>query len=46
MEKVIWRAGHEGLGIERVVRMAEVDLSVLYQQVRVDAIALRRFPRW
>lgn len=43
---VHWRAGHESLGVERVVRMAGVDLSMLCQDLRVDAIALVRFSRW
>lgn len=38
MEKVLWIAGHKGLGVERVVRMADVDLSILYQEVRVNKI--------
>lgn len=29
------RAGHEGLGVERVVRMADVDLSMLYREMRL-----------
>ena len=43
-EKFLWRVGHEGLGVERVVRMADVDLSIVYQKVRVDTIGLTRFP--
>lgn len=33
------------LGVERVVRMADVDLSIFYQKMRVDAIGSIRFPR-
>lgn len=38
MEKALWIAGHKGLGFERVVRMADVDLSILYQEMRVNEI--------
>ena len=44
MEQVLWRAGHKDLGLERVVRVVDVALSMLYQEVRVHVIR-SGFPR-